>query len=98
MAITVNFEELRRGATMGQNKALDKIDHPKHYTYGKYECSDVQREMVTKDSYVDHCILTVIKYVWRWRHKNGLEDLKKARWYLNKAIEVEEADESKAGT
>ncbi|MBQ5695934.1 MAG: DUF3310 domain-containing protein, partial [Clostridium sp.] len=30
----------------------------------------------------------IIKYVWRYKDKNGLEDLKKAQWYLNKLIEV----------
>jgi hypothetical protein len=31
----------------------------------------------------------VIKYVSRWRNKNGLEDLKKAQWYINRLIELE---------
>lgn len=36
------------------------------------------------------CTGNILKYLWRWKKKNGLEDLKKARWYLNKLIEIEE--------
>ena len=36
----------------------------------------------------------IIKYLWRDRYKNGIEDLKKAQWYLNKLIEVNDADQS----
>ena len=35
-----------------------------------------------------------MKYLWRYRYKNGIEDLKKAQWYLNKLIEVNDADQS----
>jgi hypothetical protein len=34
-----------------------------------------------------------MKYVWRYRYKNGVEDLKKARWYMDKLIEIEEGIE-----
>ena len=39
---------------------------------------------------------SVLKYLSRWRYKNGLEDLHKARWFLDKLIEVEES--KSAGT
>ena len=57
------------------------IDHPKHYTQG-IECWDyiVSHEM----NYLQG---NIIKYVTRYKHKNGLEDLKKAQAYLNKLIE-----------
>lgn len=32
------------------------------------------------------CTGNVIKYLWRWKQKNGVEDLKKARWYLDRLI------------
>lgn len=86
-------QKQRAGATEGQHKALDKVDmvnHPSHYTQGGIECYQAEMAMVGDEVFTDHCILSAFKYLWRWRHKNGLEDLKKARWWLNKAIEVQE--------
>lgn len=79
--------------TPEQEMRLDKadvIDHPAHYTAGKVECIDAieaATEGLTGIAAV--CTANVIKYVWRWRRKNGVEDLRKARWYLEKLIEVE---------
>lgn len=65
----------------------DNVNKPKHYTYGKYECIDVIKE-ITKDLTGEEafCIGNAIKYLWRWKHKNGIEDVKKARWYLDRLI------------
>lgn len=61
--------------------------NPDHYKNGKYECIDVMEE-VTKDLTGLEAVCTgnVLKYIWRWKNKNGLEDLKKAQWYLNRLI------------
>lgn len=72
----------------------DNVNHPSHYTYGKVECIDAI-ETATTNLIGPESFLTgqVIKYMWRWRHKNGAEDLKKARWYLNRLIaEVDPED------
>jgi Protein of unknwon function (DUF3310) len=62
------------------------IDHPSHYTVGSIEVYDFIEEWN-----LDFAIGNVVKYVARAPYKNSkLEDLKKARWYLNKAIEREE--------
>ena len=76
----------------------NNVDHPKHYTNGKYECIDIIED-VTKDlkGLEAVCTANVIKYMWRWKLKNGVEDLKKARWYLNKLIdntEIKEIEET----
>ena len=71
----------------------DVVDHPSHYNYGSIECIDVIKE-VLGDSFVDYEIGNVIKYIFRHKHKNGLEDLKKAQWYLNDAIKQIEKQES----
>jgi hypothetical protein len=65
----------------------DKVNHPKHYTHSKFETIDVIREWGGKDQYDGFCWGNVIKYCSRYKHKNGLEDLKKAKWYLEKLIE-----------
>jgi hypothetical protein len=66
----------------------DNVNKPEHYTYGKYECIDVIKE-VTSDLTGEEafCIGNALKYIWRWRHKNGTEDIKKAIWYLNRIIQ-----------
>ena len=71
---------------------LDTVNHPKHYTQGKIECIDAIESAVADLSGLDAvCTANVIKYVWRWKHKNGSQDLRKAQWYLNKLIDLQEA-------
>ena len=71
---------------------LDTVNHPKHYTQGKIECIDAIESAVADLSGLDAvCTANVIKYIWRWKHKNGSQDLRKAQWYLNKLIDLQEA-------
>lgn len=74
----------------------DPVNHPGHYTHGKVECIDAI-ESVTTYMTGKEAFLTgqTIKYMWRWRLKNGVEDLKKARWYLDRLIAQQEAEEKK---
>ena len=61
----------------------EKVNHPSHYNQGKYEVIDVILDWGL--SFVEG---NIIKYIARSEHKeNRLEDLKKARWYLNYLIE-----------
>lgn len=59
----------------------DPVNHPPHYTQGAIECITVLEQLN-----LNYHLSCVIKYVWRHRDKNGLEDLKKAQWYLDRAI------------
>lgn len=69
----------------------DKVNHPSHYTEGrKYETIDVIADNLTEEGFEGFCIGCVFKYISRYRKKNGLEDLKKAEWYLKKIIEKKE--------
>lgn len=66
----------------------DNVSHPKHYQSSNgVECIDAI-EAATEDltGLEAVCTANVLKYIWRWKRKNGLEDLKKARWYLDKLI------------
>lgn len=65
----------------------DPINHPEHYTRGGIECIDAIMAAV-KDLPAAEAWLAsqVIKYVWRYKWKNGVEDLKKARFYLDRMI------------
>jgi hypothetical protein len=65
----------------------DNVNHPSHYTQGAIECIDAIKE-ATKGLFGIEAVCTgnIIKYVWRWKFKNGVEDLHKADWYLQRLI------------
>lgn len=63
----------------------DAVNHPTHYTTGDIECIDAIKSAV-KD-FESYCIGNAIKYLWRYRHKNGIEDLRKADFYINRVID-----------
>ena len=54
---------------------------PQHYRQGGVECIDAIRAALG-EGFADYCTGNVIKYVWRYKHKNGLQDLQKASVYL----------------
>lgn len=61
----------------------DNINHPKHYCKDGFECIDVIRAAVSNLSPFEAvCVANIIKYAWRYKDKNGLEDVKKAAQYL----------------
>lgn len=63
----------------------EKVNHPPHYTQGKVECIDaIESACAGLDGFEGYCTGNALKYLYRWKHKNGLEDLQKARWYINK--------------
>lgn len=65
----------------------DPVKKPGHYTYGRYECIDIIEDILADASGPEAFLIgNAIKYLWRFRHKNGTEDLEKARWYLDRAI------------
>lgn len=72
--------------------SFDVVDKPKHYNLGKVECIDaIESATIGKTGLAAVCTGNVIKYVWRCEEKNGLEDLKKAKWYLERLIAHEES-------
>lgn len=68
----------------------DMVNHPSHYDTGKFECIDVMLETQGVEAVKDFCLCNAFKYLYRCKRKNGLEDIKKAIWYLNKLVELEE--------
>ena len=59
----------------------DPVHQPSHY---QSHPSGVECIQITE--HMDFLLGNVIKYVWRADHKNGVQDLEKARWYLDRAI------------
>ena len=66
--------------------------HPTHYTECSLECIDVMLAVFGRKAVTDFCIINAFKYMWRYEHKNGLEDLQKAERYLAMATTFQMAD------
>ena len=73
----------------------EKINHPAHYCQGGIECIDAIEAATTNLTGIEAvCTANVIKYIWRWKEKNGAEDLRKAEWYLKRLAQVVENKET----
>ena len=74
----------------------DNVNHPVHYTQGGIECIDALKAATAGKTGIEAvCVANVIKYCWRYEKKNGLEDVKKAQFYINRLIkELEEQKEN----
>lgn len=72
----------------------DMVNHPSHYNQGGIECIDaLKAATVSKTGIEAVCTANAIKYLWRYEEKNGIEDVKKARWYIDRLIrELEEKE------
>lgn len=84
---------------MDQEGQDDPVNRPKHYRQGGIECIDAIKSAVTGATPVEAVfVANILKYVWRYRTKNGITDLHKARWYLGELIkEVEKKKHGQAG-
>ena len=63
----------------------DSVNHPPHYNQGGIECIEAIKAALG-DGFVSYLRGNCIKYLWRCEHKGGIEDLKKAAFYLDRAI------------
>ena len=69
-------------------KERDMINNPTHYNTGEIECIDAIDSMLTSEEFIGYLRGNSLKYRWRFRYKNGTEDLKKAEWYEKKLLEL----------
>ena len=76
------------------NLPKDEINHPDRYAGGKFECIDVMSDVFGKEAVKHFCLLNAFKYIWRQEKKGGVEDVKKAVWFLNKYIELSDSHEN----
>lgn len=77
----------------GDGNKMDNINHPSHYTAGGIECIDALEAAtagLTGGEAI--CIANAIKYLWRWKYKNGAEDLRKAKWYIDRLLAKMDGD------
>ena len=87
--------EFEKGATIDEFTAeeSDMVNHPPHYNQKGIECIDAI-EAATDTGFEYYLQGNIMKYLWRYRYKDGSQDLKKALWYLNKLIEIRDANKS----
>lgn len=71
----------------------DNVNHPSHYNESGIECIEAIRATLGSE-FPAYCKGNVMKYLWRYQYKNGIEDLKKAQVYLNWMVEYLEEKET----
>ena len=91
----INFVKVERNDEVEPTN--DTVNHPSHYTQGGIECIDAIRASMTADGFCDYCKGNIIKYIWRWRDKGGVEDLRKASVYLDWLINAADEKENDYG-
>lgn len=64
----------------------DNVNHPTHYNIGEIEVIDYIKDKLGYDEFIGYLTGNLLKYISRYKHKNGIEDLKKAEWYLKYLI------------
>lgn len=75
-----------RAAIKSLNDTADAVN-PSHYKDNGIECIEYMKQRLGTDAFLGYLNGNVIKYTHRWQYKNGIEDLRKARWYLDRLIE-----------
>lgn len=68
---------------------VDNVNHPSHYTDGGIECIEAIEAQLTPEEYRGYLKGNVAKYVWREKHKGGIQSLQKAQWYLTRLVDIE---------
>lgn len=70
----------------------DNVNHPNHYTAGGIETFDYIKAKLNKEQLEGYLVGNILKYLSRYKHKNGIEDIKKAEWYFMKLTVLLEGD------
>lgn len=94
--LTIAYDHVYKNKDAELNIEPDMVSHPKHYTQGDIECIDaLKAATVGKRGIEAVCVANVIKYLWRYEEKNGIEDVAKAKWYIERLLkELEESQQS----
>lgn len=89
--LAIAYEEVKM-----DGGSTDMVNHPKHYNQGGIECIDaLKAATVGKRGIEAVCVANVIKYLWRYEEKNGIEDIRKAKFYIERLLkELEESQRS----
>ena len=66
---------------------VDMVNSPPHYNDGGIECIEAIESSMSEEAFRGYLKGNMLKYLWRYEHKGGKEDLDKANWYLTKLRE-----------
>ena len=80
------YEYMLKRLEEEEKKKVDMVNSPAHYNEANIETIDIIQS-VTGDGFETYLQGNILKYICRYKYKNGVEDLEKARWYLNRLIE-----------
>jgi len=72
----------------------DMVNHPPHYVDGGIECIEAIEAQLTAEEFRGYLKGNCAKYLWRERHKGGIESLKKNKWYLERLIIFDAANQN----
>lgn len=82
-------QEIRSKLVRATNdEQTDNVNHPNHYNSYSREVIDTLQGSMTPDEFKGYLKGNILKYITRYQFKNGVEDLKKAKWYIEKLTEV----------
>ena len=71
----------------------NNVDHPNHYNHGGVECIEAIKAATSSLTGIESfCTGNAIKYLFRWKLKNGAEDIRKAKWYIDYLLNYLEGD------
>ena len=84
------FKDDKNGNKVYQSSAVakDVINNPSHYNQGGLECIDYIEQQLTVEQFEGYLAGNAIKYLHRYQYKNGVEDLRKHQWYVEKLIKA----------
>jgi len=69
------------------------VNKPAHYNQGEVECIEaIKSATVNKKGIEAVCVANIIKYLWRYEDKGGVQDIEKAKWYLDKLLSEKAKD------
>ena len=74
------------GKKLREESRLDVVNSPAHYNQGGIECIEAIEAMLNPEEFIGYCRGNSMKYRWRFRAKNGVEDLRKAEWYEKRML------------
>lgn len=85
--LIISFEYFKENYLDG-TATQDIVNHPNHYNSYSREVIDTMQGSMTTEEFKGYLKGNVMKYINRYQFKNGVEDLKKAQWYLNKLTKI----------
>ena len=87
------FDDIGDIDELKEVKVSDLVNNPPHYNQAGIECLDAIAA-ATGDGFEHYLQGNILKYLWRYRYKNGIEDLKKAQFYLNRLVKEKEGQDN----